>query len=237
MVKNILIRSKDRLNKSDPTHIFQIELPLNFQGKYKLTSCLIPNLFYNCRETNNLIYFYEDNQSKIATLTIKNYTPTEIVNEIQTQLNISSNGYNTYTLSYDTQSGKITFNAIHPFKFEFSNIENSAVALLGFNNEDTLLNTSIVSVNVIELSNPLSVAIKLDSVDTDNFLSGNSVKGSFYIPLNNFGFYQNLYSYQLLQTIQFKNNIRRLKVGILDISTNKLLNLNGGNWEMLLSKV
>ena len=115
---------------------------------------------------------------------------------------------------------------------------NSAFRQLGFKEVDTTLNTLHISNNVIDLSSPSSIAIVLSDVSTRNFHSGNSVSGSFYIPIDSgFGFYKNLSQNEFQQIVEFPSLTRQLKVGLLDIDTNKLISLNGSNWEMLLTKI
>jgi hypothetical protein len=183
-VNNILIRSKDRkFPITQNTDLFEIELPITFKGSYRLTNCLIPNTFYNVRESNNVIYFNENSTDKQAVLTPSSYSATELATEIKTQMDIVSSGFNIFTITFDTKSGKMTYNSTQSFNFQFGSfLNNSAFRVLGFKQEDSISTTSITSSNVIDLSSPPSIAIRISQVSTHNFNTA-TVNGSFYIPL------------------------------------------------------
>ena len=63
---------------------------------------MIPNSDYIINESNNLLHFRESsNELLVATITEGNYTSSELVSEIQTQLNNAGNsGYTVVTNNY-----------------------------------------------------------------------------------------------------------------------------------------
>jgi hypothetical protein len=93
-LNHILIRSTDRKFSTESSHCFLITLPFTIEGTYKLTNCLIPNLFYNLRDTNNIIYLTENSIEKSTTLSPGNYSASVLATVIKVQLDATSAGYN-----------------------------------------------------------------------------------------------------------------------------------------------
>jgi len=102
ITKKILIDSRD-IGDSGQSNNFTIHLNNDFKNivSLKLLNALIPNSDYIINSSNNLLHFRESNNVLLtATIPEGNYTVSELISEIETQL--ESAGNSDYTVSYDT---------------------------------------------------------------------------------------------------------------------------------------
>jgi hypothetical protein len=107
-----IFRTSD--SKSSTDFKIQLHQPLEIQENMKLyiTDINIPNTWYAIEETNKYMYvrIYENSSFRdyIITLTIKNYSMTDLAAEIQSKLNAAVN--KGFVINLDTNTGKYTFN-------------------------------------------------------------------------------------------------------------------------------
>jgi hypothetical protein len=88
------------------------------------------------------------------------------------------------------------------------------------------------------LNDPSSVGISFD--DTKNSNTEEAVKGfdvDLYSTMNTeFGFFKEVSRNGNYTQIVHFNRTKSIKAKIVSPSTNQIINLNGGNWEILLKK-
>jgi hypothetical protein len=105
----LCIDSRDRDFIKDTTHKMHIELDKTIKQIYsiELISTEIPKIRYLIHENNNILHFQETNGITLeATIPIGNYTITELLTEVQSQLN--SVGASNYTVSLVNDRVRIT---------------------------------------------------------------------------------------------------------------------------------
>jgi hypothetical protein len=75
--------------------------------------------------------------------------------------------------------------------------------------------------------------------NTNNYYNiKESVAGNIYVPLDvAFGSYRSYPFSDFPQIINFEQPVRSLKISVVNTSTNNTVDLNGGNYEILLSRV
>lgn len=132
------------------------------------------NLQYPINSTNKTITFQEDGVASdlTATLTEGNYTGSEIATELQTQLN--SAGANTYTVSYNSTTGKLTISddAGLPSTINLTDIDD----IFGFVTPTGFLATH-TGTNPINLSGVEYVDILLPNLLTGNMTTSANRNG------------------------------------------------------------
>ena len=234
MNKNILIKSSDRASGS--SHDFKFNSHSILDGKYLIKNILIPNAMYNVTSSNNTFILYEDSSNKTITIPSGNYNVTTLAAALQTAFNAVSSGYNTFTVTYDSITATFTTSAGLAFYFIFP--DSKTANTYGYSDLTTASGTSTTSDNVINLSYPSSLGIEITETNIDNYENSSTMaSGNIYVPLNvGFGFYKSLTSDDFTQHIQFKKT-RTLSIKIVDTSDNSSVDLNGVDWELLLSRV
>jgi hypothetical protein len=138
-----------------------------------LDECTFYNMQYPINSTNNSIVFQEnDTASDItATLTPGNYTGSEIATEIQTQFN--SVGANTYSVSYNENTGKLTIAGLTlPDDVKLISINE----IYGFNAGSSFA-ASIVGDNQVSLAGFEYVDLLLPSLLSNNITTNNNTNG------------------------------------------------------------
>jgi hypothetical protein len=239
--KLYLIRSRDRAANTS-SHTFGINLagdPVE-KGIYHLQFANIQNTSYTIRSgINDVIYFNENATNKTATVTQGYYTSSSIVTAIKSAMDTASGGFATYTVTFSASTQKITIASTQNFSLTFGTNTNSSIArLIGFNAANTSAATSAISNNVINLSEPLSFAIRIREASEYNVSCINGSYASFVIPMDvGYGEYKYFRSeFDFPQYCTFANKQTRLNIEIRDFEGN-LLDLNGSDFELCLRKI
>ncbi len=109
----------------------------------RLENTLIPKTYYDINSTNNVFRVIETAGTSIVTISAGNYTITELLTELESGLDLASDGNddNTYILTYDDITNKvgITFTTAAAGTGTVDTIANGSTlnALLGFGKADT----------------------------------------------------------------------------------------------------
>ena len=113
-----------------PIHVSRLNNLTRF--KITLQNIEFPNVVYPINRFNNNLYFSEDDAGSFtATLTPNGYTGTQLAAELKTQLEAAGAG--TYTVTYDTQSKKMTIAVAGAVAaFQFLTGVNNAYGELGY---------------------------------------------------------------------------------------------------------
>jgi len=244
--KILYIKSVDR-SEGSPSQ-FSLELNqffiCNKFKKVSLVSCQIPNLIYNINSYNQYITLYENLTNKLVTLTVGNYNINDLVSHLKTQLDSASGGFNTFTVSNNTNTAKITITAGNNFQLLFSTGNTSnPYRLLGFTSSDgkdaidTTLSTSTTSTVPVNLVYTNYIGISIDILRQKNIFQKNNNMFNFIIPIDvNFNemiIYETNKDFS--QYNQFNVNIDDFKILNIQLfdSNNRILNLNN-EFEMVL---
>jgi hypothetical protein len=152
---DLLIDSRDRESDSVSSTNYMVKFNREFKHveRVRLNWVSIPLTSYLINSGNNVITFFENSTVKTATLTSKNYTATQLASEIKSKLDTASGGHNTYTVTYDDQTFKITFSAGNAFELRWS-VAGSPAKICGFELTDTASGTSVTSTNAVYLNRP-----------------------------------------------------------------------------------
>ena len=222
------------LNSEKATNDNNYKLDESINGTYKLVSFTFTNNIFNVNDTNNTIYWNENNTDLESSLTNGFYDANDFESHLSSVMN--SDGAGTIAVSINENTRKITITNTLNMYFKFgSNTLNSARKLLGFNESDGTASTSIESDNCIDLNTYKNIWIDFEEND-NRMLSGiDYFNTSLYISgLGNFGEivrYINRDNFD--QYIKLKNT-KKLTIKFHD-NNNNSIDLNS-NYEIILEK-
>lgn len=242
MSRTILIKSQDRnTGGSNTSSNFYIQSRDVLEGLYEVKHILIPNTTYNIHDNNSEITLHETAPvgSYLIGIYPGSYTGAQLAAVLQTAFN--GVGVQPFTVSLNQITGKLVIlcTTFQSFSISFPNIHCSRT--YGFGEAlQTQTAAGIASTHVINLSHPDSLGVQIKQLHCSTTAYENIVtrsSGALYVPFNaTFGYFVALPSQQLYQTVHFHRSTG-LNISIVDTSTNQILDLNGGEWELLLSKV
>lgn len=221
---------------------------LNGRTKVSLEYFVCYATIFQIDSTNNKIDFFENATNKSSTLTSGFYDASTLATEIKTRLDATSGGYNTFTVTYSSSTRKYTISAGNNFRLMFStgtNASTSAWKVLGFSNStgtsgiDTTLGTSTTSVDVVNLSLPLSIYIQINNFGSVNFKTTDGDTFTFYIPCTSYSgevieYKSANYFEQTVELPPSMNVIDRIDI-VLKGRNGSSINLNGSEFQMVLS--
>lgn len=138
-LQRLLLNSRNRFKGKPECPTFTLN-NMGVQCKsFFVSKVEIPHSFYNITSANNILYWTDDTgTSQISTLTVGNYTTSELVNhmsDVMTTDTLADTGTATYTVSANGITKKITItnNLNANFSIEWSSCEILA-RMLGFSN-------------------------------------------------------------------------------------------------------
>ena len=252
------INSKKRTRGTieDPT--FHIDHQIKFSNKnsksywIRLENIQIPRSFYMINSSNNVFRVLEDDGAAgddVISITIDpgNYDITELITELESQLDANTANANAYTLTYDDITNKMSllFTGATSADITVDSISNGSTlnSLLGWGKADTDFitggdNATVIlatvdteapnSVNLIPINN----VIIETSITSKNYLSPTAIKHiGAKVPIqtdrNTFEYFENHDGHRAL--INSKAPISNIQFFIKDEDDN-LLDLNGVDW-------
>ena len=191
LIRNVFISSKYRTNKSEKPYDFNVYFPQGYiecQEKQYMTVNIInfhmPNSMYNINDNNNLIYILI--RDKITSNLINTYTYTLTngnynVYELRDHFNVLLSTY--ISVNYNKIRNTYTFND------NFNDVDNNVSILtstgekyLGLiNNEEYLLNTSIESVQPVNLVSYNKIVLNCLGLDFNGTIENISNDDGFEI--------------------------------------------------------
>lgn len=231
-IKHFIIDSKKRTSGSSHDFTIEFQDAIKNAKKATLEMVQIPSTFYNVRQNYNIIQFNEGGGVLNAIIPDGNYTISDLQTEIKTQM--EAVGALTYTVTYSNITMKLTILGSGAFELLNSNTTNKLYVMLGYDAVDTGSAVSHTSVNVVNLANPryikirireLGISSKWTDKDTATFIINlEENRGSYNLnTINNY--------YQ--QCTISNCNITDMHVRLFD-EDDRLLNLNNGEWYMVL---
>lgn len=252
--KSILVRSTDRLASSASSNSFECKFQEPIEGYYVLRWATIPNSLYNVTSSNNQIYFIESTVSYVGTIEPGNYTGKTLATAIETAMDAVSPVV--HTVFFNPITGKLSvFVGVGTVGFEFgSNTLNTAAKVMGFADADVAEAANVEGVKSVFLGYPLSLGIQFTASSTVNFkTAGGQYRttpsgaqawetktsgAQLIIPLlASYGVYNFNSSDVHRQVFHVKAGRKVMRFSIIDPGTNAVVDLNGGEWEMLWERV
>lgn len=250
---NILVRSKDRnrTHGSGNPADFVLSFPEAVYGTYQLVWATIPNTIYNVRSGNNKLYLRNQNGSE-TTVTVepKNYTGTTLASALTALLSGVTVEYDAATLKFkfklaavDTHFQFFTSKSgsIHSvLGFESSSVPNEVYQIVFKGAGPT--DSGTYAPNAVSLGgiNSIGVRIKEASGIGWSVSAGDGSRShgtTLLIPLlSSAGEFQSSAQDLHKQKARFNERTRSMTVQLVDPDTMEVLDMNGANWEMLLSK-
>ena len=194
----------------------------SINGKYRLLSFTATNNIFNVNDNNNQIYITEGTTPYEITLTNGYYTIDELKSHLQDKMSASLTG--TITITINDITNKFTITDTNSYYFTFgTNTNNSANALLGFNETDQTLSTSHTSDNCVDLNSVKQIFINITQND-DRCVKGIDYFSTSLIIQNdsNFGeLFRYIKNDNFEQFVKF-NNTKSLEIKIHDLDNNDI---------------
>lgn len=236
-MNTVLIDSSFKTSGS--SHNFELQFasfvpPLS--GWYKLKSLVMPLTFYNIASPNNKIYFNENSTNKTATISSGTYDFVTICTAVRTALDNASGGFATFTVTYSDTTNKLTISSTQNFSIlHATNTSSSSGVSLGFTT-DTSAGTSQTGDSVLQLNIVQNLCFSINGFG-GTFNPSNQQNSTFIIQCDEAA--GSIFRYNSSEDyavfIEFPTPANRIAVQIRDPS-GSLIDLNGGNWSMLLEK-
>ena len=207
-IKNeiVVIDSRDRDITSYPINSnYQIDLDEEYKNilSVELVSIDIPKTQYLINNTNNLLYFKVSGNIYTATITMGNYTITELSDALKESMDgLSSQDF---TISNSTITNKITISvATGTFDLLFVDKTQHMGKLLGFNTTSNITGQStVVAPNQYDLNGPTYIILHINEFE-NLFGKKSSVKKGFAkIPLDathtEYKYFKNTQDYHVIK--------------------------------------
>lgn len=243
----IILNSNDGVifDDLDGHKIFNLSAEINARSDeillLFLKKAFIPFSFYTLSNSqkNNKLDIRETHSNGVDTNTYTitipdgNYNINELISKIKTLMEAGSIYNHTYTITFNTQTGKVTFIELEPqgsnIKCELlfasgSNASKSCRRLLGFNTEDKEFTASVS----VSSDNVVDMADGLDSIRIGSNLTGDNIKtsrgetGELLIVPVNFSPFSILY-FDALEPFKHKlatRSIKEIEIKMTDLNDN-----------------
>jgi len=225
---DIHINSKDRSSGTNENITMDLFVPINNVKNIKIKSIEIPLTHYIVNSSNNSINFILGG-SKTATLIPGNYTPLQLANEIKTEMNVVSTGFN---VTYNNITHKFTI--INSSSFDILFTTTTASKLIGLTADVTNV-TSYTSTNCIDLLGTRCMYIKSNAIsllNTKSYVSETMENIIYKLPIieeNIFILGGNINEYIIINYIGPNSTISTIDLQLLDDELNTM-DLNGLYW-------
>ena len=143
-----LIHSSNSQSGTNNRPAYSLTVPVENIKQIRLSSVALPVTYYNVNSSNNNFIFTEDADvfPEDLTLTPGNYTSTEFILELKTQMEAASNGGLIYTITLSLITLKLTISST----LGFSLTSSSSSTITGFGTSAS--NTTHTGTNVFNLS-------------------------------------------------------------------------------------
>lgn len=233
MRARIVLRSRDRTSGSSSEFEFK-QVDQILEGEYQVEWATIPNTLYNVSTTNNVLAVTSGTGS--ATLTPGNYTGATLAAEVQTQL--TAVHASARTVTYSSISNKLTITAADASATVFGPATaNDGARVVGVAPGTT---TSVASGSecpyVVFLGSPLSLGIQISGASTRGYQTSNRKSGSILVPwIAATNVFNVLVGTDFSNCIEINEGQRIFNVRVVDPGTDEVVDLNGGEWEMILT--
>lgn len=238
----IQIDSEDRNSSSVSISNFTIELGSNIRFNQKrkyfarLENVKIPITFYNINLNFNTLNFDEfdgvTTDNNTLTIPVGNYTISDLIVELATQLNTNTTDANTYVVSYNAITGKVNISFTGGSTTVTILATSTLNPAIGFSTTTSqVISTNLDGVNVatVQFIRYLKVITRLpiNNYYTTNTRQAVILKIPITMSRYQFDFYENDQGYML--QLSNPDTLKEVEFHILDRSNNEI-DFNGVNW-------
>ncbi len=179
-------RSADRDKGTNEEPIFYLSHQIKFSQSptksywMRLEGTLIPKTFYDVDATNNFFRITDSVGINDATIPPGNYTITELLTELESQLDMGTNDGSAFTLTYDDITNKVTILFVSAGSNTIDTIANGSTlnALLGFGNT-TVGETDVAIVLATTVDTEATYTVDLDT-KSYIFVETNITSANYY---------------------------------------------------------
>ena len=221
------------------------DLREEIRGKYSLEFMTFFNSIYNIRSTNNTIYFYENGTDKSCTITPGVYDDATLATAMKTALDTASGGFNTFTVTYSSITGKYTFSGTSNFHFTFESFTANTIAkVIGFYRVDGVAATSQTGDFMAQLQGVDLIGVDIRTNDRLFDFYDNHQGSSYFtfvIPNNVDNFTAMTYkpdqSSPVVLDFGVGPYVNHIQITIKDGVTGDALSLNGADYYIVLRKL
>jgi hypothetical protein len=247
----VIIRSQDR--KSGTTSSLACALPHPIVGTFTAQYITVPNTVYNVNSTNNT--FVVSNSvfpgGVLVTIPIGNYQLSGATNLLQTQVQgqiaaIAGGSFNAWTVILDSVTNRLTFrpaNQNTPCSVFSTGAGASLLGLISgtpINIPILPLSSTATAPNPVGFYTPLSIGMRINNaqdMSTVTSTTDATVQTTFVVPwLAGAGLFNFTSQDVFTQGVTFRTPTRQLSIDIIDLTTGGILEMNGGEWELFLTK-
>ncbi len=211
---------------------------LNRDRQYfvRIENIRLPTSFYNIDSNYNTLKITEDPSGSPGSFDVTidegNYTINELLVELKTELDSKTTKSNTYTLSIDDITGKMTISAdVTEFKIIGANsLLNQPLGFVA-NTDYTSTSKSLTSINHISMSTKRYIKINSD-ITSNNHYSRDFIEPiGVVVPItesrSTIQYYGNENGYKV--KMENKHSIKHISFNVRDGNNNKI-NFNGIDW-------
>jgi hypothetical protein len=243
MPYDLLIESKSRLTESTSSADFVWQGSNAFDNvtHLEITSLRVDTTMYNLISGRSTIYFTDNSTLRTAALTAGYYTGTQLASLLQTGMNAANSGFQTYTVTYNTNTYKFTISAGANFIMNWTGqATTTPYELFGFTNANTASGTSVTSTNAAALNPYQFLILSIREFDNTIYTGFDSTSTTnpgctFVIPNTNGLAEQLSWIPPVRNVIKARPTgpVTQLHVKLVD-STGTTIPLNNGNWAFVL---
>ena len=232
-IQNYVIDSRNRAQGTSSNFRIIFDQPIQKISKVKLLHCSIPSTHYNVRTDYNTLIFNEGGPNLTATMTDGAYTIADLQAEIKLQM--EAVGANTYTVTYDARTMKLTITATGNFSI-IGTLSDSFLDVTGYDAIDTTSALSHTANDVVDLHPFKYAQIEIPELSLIGS-SNNNTKFTFIVPIevnrSDVHFFNAEDNFNQF-TLSSQCNINYLSVIVKD-QDNNIVDLNGAPWFMILN--
>ena len=211
---------------------------LNRDRQYfcRIQNIRLPTSFYNIDSNYNTLQVTEDPSGSPATFSVSvdegNYTINELLVELKTLLDAATLKSNTYTLTIDDTTGKVTITT-DTTEFKIIGANSLLNKALGFetNTDYTSGSRSLISPNHISMSTKRYIKINSD-ITSNNHYSRDFIEPiGVLVPItesrSTIQYFSNSTGYKV--KMENKHHIKHISFNVRD-GNNNMVDFNGINW-------
>ncbi len=216
--------------------------PIEVSSAYDIfiavTTATIPLTYFPISASNNQLSWSELGGDVTDTITPGYYTGSSFASAIEALLTDNSPGTLTYTVVYNSDTGKITITVPSgTLTLKFSSAASTLTTAMGFTTAgDIPVTTSLTSTNPISIGGPKTILIRINGITSNMYSTYDSATTNILavIPVVGSRFNTTVFQPSILTPCRLQSTLRDISIVITDEYSN-VLDFNGVNVDIELS--